>query len=646
MKKKLSKKDLNILEAFATSCRHTIVSMLKQSQSGHPGGSLGCVDYLSLLYTQVIAKTSERVVVSNGHVSPAVYSVLAELGIISKHDVIKGFRKAGYPYEGHVTRHVRGVDYGTGPLGAGVSAAAGFALAEKLNKTKKHVYALIGDGESQEGQVYEMRNFATKYKLDNFVVFMDYNQVQLTDSVKNIMPLDPKKQWAAAGWHVIEVDGHSFKSMWKGLQRARGMKNKPTLLLGHTIMGKGIEMMEVDGVRFKATWHGKAPAPDMADVMLETLQAEDDQALLETLKLKAHARKTLDVFCKKSCYSPPASHFPKLHSKVRGVRAGAPTLYKPDELTDCRTAFGRALLDLAKKNTHVVALTADLSGSVKTRYVKEALPEQHIECGVAEQHMVSAAGGMSLSGFVPFATTFGVFMTSRAKDQARLNDINQTNVKMVATHCGLSVGKDGPTHQAIDDMGSMLGLFNTAVMEPADPNQCDRMIRYAASHYGNMYIRMGRHKIPVLTKENGQPYFDKKYIYTYGRTDVLRRGTDITVAASGSCVIEALRAWEVLKHKGVSAEVVIISSPKKFDNKIFASIKKTKKLITVEDHTTRSGFGSQLLQALTAKGIQATITDMLGVDSYQLSGTEHALYRAAGIDSTRIVSRVQRLLKS
>jgi len=629
MKKSLSKKDLKTLEAFATSCRHTIISMLQQSQSGHPGGSLGCIDYLSLLYTQIIGQTSERVVVSNGHISPAVYSVLAELDIISKTDLIKGFRKAGYPYEGHVTRHVRGVDYGTGPLGAGVSAAAGFALAEKLTGTKKNVYALIGDGESQEGQVYEMMNFAAKYKLDNFIVFMDYNQVQLTDSLKSIMPLNPKKQWAAAGWQVIEVDGHSFKSMWKGLQRAQGTKNKPTLLLGHTVMGKGIDMMEVDGKRHKATWHGKAPTPDIADAML---------AVLEKKQVK-----TTSHYAKKKKWNPKKPHFPKPHSKVRGVRVGAPVLYKPDELTDCRTAFGKALLDLAKKNTQIVALTADLSGSVKTSFLKEQFPERHIECGVAEQHMISAAGGMSLHGFVPFATTFGVFMTSRAKDQARLNDINHTNVKMVSTHCGLSVGKDGPTHQAIDDMGSMLGLFNTAVMEPADPNHCDRIIRYAASHYGNMYVRMGRHKIPVLTRENGKPFFDKTYTYTYGRTDVLRRGTDVTIAASGACVIEALRAWGKLKEKKVSAEVIIVSSPKKFDKKIFNSIKKTKKLLTVEDHTTRSGFASQLIGDLTKKGYRDTIIDTLGVDTYQLSGSEAALYRAAGIDSTRIVSRAIRL---
>ena len=168
--KPLSLPDLALLQAISTSCRHSIISMLKNSQSGHPGGSLGCIDYLSLLYTKILSQTGEPVVVSNGHISPAVYAILAELGYIPKKDVITGFRKIGYPYEGHVTRHVKGVWYGTGPLGTGISAAGGFALAEKLKNTNKKVFALVGDGESQEGQVYELMNFASKYALNNLIV--------------------------------------------------------------------------------------------------------------------------------------------------------------------------------------------------------------------------------------------------------------------------------------------------------------------------------------------------------------------------------------------------------------------------------------------------------------------------------------------
>jgi len=616
--------------------------MLKQSQSGHPGGSLGCIDYLTLLYTQILAQTGEKIIISNGHISPAVYSVLAEMGYIKKEQVIKGFRKIGYPYEGHVTRHVPGIWYGTGPLGAGVSAASGFALAEKLKSlppakgglggVKDKVFALIGDGETQEGQVYEMINFAHKYQLDNFITFMDYNQVQLTDSIAKIMPMNFKAIFKAGGWKVIEVNGHDYQSMWKGLREAYTTKNQPVLLLGHTIMGKGVDFMEKTGKAHQSTWHGNAPKPDQADEALAKLKISKTE---ETM---------LAQFRKKIKWHPDKVHFEKAHTKVK-LNTGTPKLYTPDILTDCRSAYGNALLDLAKKNKNVVALTADVAGSVKTDGVKNELPDQHIECGIAEQNMVSVSGGLSLNGFVPFCSTFGAFMSSRAKDQARVNDINNANVKMVATHCGLSVGEDGPTHQSIDDSGSFLGLFNTMQIEPADPNHCDRIIRYVAGHYGNCYVRMGRHKIPVLTKENGKPFFDEKYIYKYGRCDVLRKGSDITIAAMGATVIEALQAQEALTKKGVSAEIVIVSSIKQFDNNLFKSIQKTNKVITLEDHNTLSGLGGQLARALQIKNICPTVYQMMGVENYQLSGTAPDLYKAAKIDANAIVQKTLNLFK-
>jgi transketolase len=625
-KKKLTDTDTHLLETFSRSVRRTIVSMLKESQSGHPGGSLSCADFLSLLYTQIISETGEKVVISNGHISPAVYGTLAEMGYIDKAELISGFRKIGYPYEGHVTRHVPGVWYGTGPLGAGVSAGSGFALAEQLSDREGKVYAIIGDGESEEGQVYEMMNFAAKYKLDNFIVFMDYNQVQLTDSLANIMPMNYRGHFEAAGWMVIEADGHDYTDMWRALTEAHSVTGQPVLILGHTIMGKGVDYMEAIGRDHRADWHGKAPKPEEADRALEQLIITDENSRL------------LDKFRAGIKWKPDAPDFTLSLTPIE-IDTGIPMLNDADTLTDCRGAYGKALLDLAQRNSNVLALTADLAGSVKTDGVKRELPDRHIEVGVAEQHMVSLSGGLSLSGFIPFCSTFGVFMTSRAKDQARVNDINETNVKMVATHCGLSVGEDGPTHQAIDDMGSMLGLFHTMMIEPADPNQCDHMVRYIASHYGNFYMRMGRHPIPTLTREDGSVFFDSDYRYTYGRCDILREGSDITIIATGATVIEALRARAELS--GMSIEIVIVSSIKEFDDRLRMSIEKTKNILTVEDHNTHSGLASQVSAYIIAKGLSVEKMLSIGVDGYQLSGTSRDLYRATGIDSTGIVNTIK-----
>jgi transketolase len=256
--------------------------------------------------------------------------------------------------------------------------------------------------------------------------------------------------------------------------------------------------------------------------------------------------------------------------------------------------------------------------------------------------MISASGGLSLDGFTPFCSTFGAFISSRAKDQARVNDINYCNVKMVATHCGLSVGEDGPTHQAIDDMMSFLGMFNTMVVEPSDPNQTDHMIRYVASHYGNFYVRMGRHKFPVLTKEDGTPFYDASYKYEYGRSDIIREGKDLTIAATGAMVNEAMKAHAILaaSNPNLSIEIVAVSSIKKFDDTLINSIKKTGKVITIEDHNVHCGLGNQLAAHLTNLGLKPNSFKSLGVTAYQLSGTSDALYHANGLDGEGIAKTV------
>src|SRR3989344_2922490 len=596
LKNKLSRQDLDLVKIFSQSCRHSILQMVVNAQSGHPGGSLGLIDYLSLLCPQIIARTGEPVIVSNGHVSPAVYAVLAEMGYINQKQALEGFRKIGRIYEGHVTRQVPGVWYGTGPLGCGISAAAGFALAEKLKTSSapRRVFATIGDGESQEGQVYEMMNFAAKYKLDNFIVFLDYNLVQLSDGLNKIMPVNIRGHFAASGWEGPEAEGNNYRDLWQALRRAYKTKDRPILLLGRTIMGKGVDFMEEAGKKYEATWHGKAPSPEQARDALNKLMINNKQS----------AR--LEEFRKNVNWKPIKPSFLKPLSMTK-LKTGAPRLYASEEKTDCRRAYCAAPLDLAKLNKNIVALTADQSDSVKTSGVKNALPERHIECGVAEQQMVSCSGGMSLNGYVPFCSTFGVFMTSRAKDQARVNDINRTNVKMVATHCGLSVGEDGPTHQVIDDMGSMAGFLNTQVLEPADANQTDHIIRFIAGHYGNFYVRMGRHKVPVLTTEEGEPFFGQDYKYDYGKCDILREGTKLTLVASGSMVSEALKARELLQADGKKhlVEIIIASSIKKFDDTLIDSIKKTGRVVTVEDHNLYSGLGTMVRRLIVDKQLSS-----------------------------------------
>ena len=614
---------LALLKTFSKSCRRSILEMVTNAQSGHPGGSLSCIDFLSLLYLERIAESNEPVVVSNGHISPAVYSVLAELGVIPKERVIQTFRKPEDLYEGHVNRKISGVWYGTGPLGIGSSVAAGLALGKKIKKEVGYVFLLMGDGEQQEGQVYEMMNFAAKYKLGNLVAFIDENEVQLSDSLEEIMPMNIRGHYEAAGWQVLEVDGHDFEAMARALESAMKETERPSVLLARTVMGKGVEFMEAAGLAKKADWHGKAPKKEETEAALKLLELSEEE-----VKILKDGLKKLRVKIST-----------KYGIEVGAIKTGEAKTYEPGVMTDCRSAYGNALLDLARFNPEVLALTADLSESVKTDGVKKNFPERHIECGIAEQHMVSTSGGLSLLGLVPFCSTFGAFMTSRAKDQARVNDINETNVKMVATHCGLSVGEDGPTHQVIDDISSFAGFFHTGIFEPADPNQCDRIIRAVAAMKGNVYVRMGRAKIPVICKEDGTTFFGGDYIWRAGKADVLRAGKRATIVASGPMVTKALEVAEKLGD----IEVIAVSSFIPFDSEtIVESAKKTGRVLTVHDHNIDTGLGSFVQAVLFEAGVQVPVKRM-GVSAYQLSGTADALYEKAGLSVQAIEEEVLKL---
>lgn len=598
-----------------------MIEMLKAAQSGHSGGSLSSLDILSVLYAFRIAKTHEKIVISNGHITPGIYSLLYEMGAIDdRENLIHTYRQFGSPFEGHINRHVPGVCYGTGPLGVGVSAAAGFALSQKLEGKDGKVFALMGDGEVQEGQVYEMGYFANKYKLNNLVIFVDYNRVQLSGSLDEVMPIDIAAIFQSLKWNVLRIDGHDAEAIWHAVQEA-DKSDKPTLVLAQTIMGKGIEEMERDGVALKSDWHGIPPTLEQAEVMLARLNVSLEE------------NQILEAFRKERNFHPSKEVFGEDLKKMNDVNTGKHFSYAAGESVAPRTAYGKAVLDLAQHNKKLYVSTADVSKSVCTNLVEKELPEQFIEFGIAEQNMMTINGAMSLEGLIPFCSVYGAFMTSRAKDQARVNDINHCNVKMVSTHCGLSVGEDGPTHQAIDDMGSMMGLFFTHVLEPADANHCDHMIRYVASHYGNFYVRMGRHNLPILTKEDGSILYDANYQYQCGKCDVLRLGNKVTIVVSGSLVSEALKARE---KSGVDAEIIIVSSPKQFDATLEKSLKKTKKVIVVEDHNPFSGYTTAVNLWAREKGIELDFFKSLAVTEYQLSGKSAQLYHNSGVDSDAI----------
>ena len=616
--------DFNISQLFAKSCRLSALQAVVNANSGHPGGSFSSLDFLSVLYLSRLIHSNEKIVVSNGHISPAVYAVLSELKLEDKQDFIENFRQSGSKFEGHVNRFVNGCFYSTGPLGSGVAAALGMALAEKHFKTNKKVFAVLGDGECQEGIVYEMGHFASKYNLDNFVCLVDYNKVQLTDSLEKTMPIDLEANFKAMGFKVLTCNGHNHQEILNIYQTA-DKSTKPTVILMHTIMGKGSKVMQLDGENFQATWHGKSPSPQAAQEDFEFLKLSESQKT----ELENQINQ-LDI---------------KINSQVdfqSKINVGEYRIYSKDDLLDCRTAYGNALKNLGELNPEILALTADLSGSVKTNILQKSKPNQHFEVGIAEQFMVAAAGGLSLAGVIPFASTFGVFMTSRARGQARLNDINETNVKMVSTHCGLSLGEDGPTHQALDDFASMESLFNTTVIEPADPNQTDHVIRYIAKTKGNFYVRLGRHKYPVLTDKNQNPIFNDSYLFDPLKPTCVQKGDKLTVLTLGSTSFEAQQACLNYSDQVEFLITPTLNSAK--SKEVLDSLKKTKNLLIIQDHNSGAGLATFLAPYLLENSIVLENFKSLGVEKYQLSGKQKDLYALNQIDKEGISKQIDLIL--
>ncbi|MBT6143130.1 transketolase [bacterium] len=627
MAKKLAK---SVLQAFANSARQTAMRMVIEAKSGHPGGSLSAIDFLAVLYLQEIVKDNNPIVISNGHISPAIYAILAELSLFSKRTIVQNFRQGESIYEGHVSTHVPGVYYSTGPLGCGLSAATGFALAHKLKQDPRKVYAACSDGELQEGQIWEAARFASKYKLDNLIVILDANDVQLSGSLKEIMPVDIKASFKACHWDVLTCDGHDFAELQETIAQAKNC-SKPTVIIAKTIMGKNVSFMEQTGRKYQSTWHGKVPSQQQLAQILTDLKVPEKDLV------------QLKKFLKKIKYKP-YTYRDQLRTKdLPQIDPGQPRSYPKDEITDCRTAYGNALLDLALINPQIVAADADLSGSVKTSFLKEALPNKYFNVGISEQHLVTLGGGLSMAGFVPFVSTFGAFMTSRAKDQARLNDINETNLKMVSTHCGLSLGQDGTTHHAIDDVNSFLGHLNTQILEPVDPNQCDRIIRTIAAEHGNFYVRMGRHKFPIILDTKGQPFFAGKYKFRLGKADFVRKGKKLTIIATGPCLYNACQAVDDLNDRNM-VDLIALSSLKKIDTKVLKSIQKTQKLIVISDHLDNSGVFSVVSQALVKNSIMPKKLKFIGVKAYHKSADQKTLYKNAGFDTRSIFNIIKKII--
>ncbi|HIP38174.1 MAG TPA: transketolase [Desulfocapsa sulfexigens] len=633
---KLSSEELNTLKQMRLRCAKNILLSTSLAGSGHPGGSLSSLDNLLVTYgcmrhdaAQPKMEERDRVIMSIGHISPGVYSTLAEYGYFTEEDFLTGFRRTGSGFPGHVERIVPGVEWDTGNLGQGLSTAVGLAHGFKIQNRPNKVIVFMGDGEHQKGQIIEAIRFASKYKLDNLIVVIDRNHLQICGTTEEIMPQSIRSLYSTNNWDVQYLeDGHDcnayFQTFSKAYQKNDGV---PTVIVSRTTMGKGISFMEN-----LAKYHGSPLDRESLAKAMEELGVEDEFDKWKALRENPVSTNTIQPFI-----APNVE-----------IKAGDAILYEAGTMLDNRSAYGNALQSLAEANNSddnmkITGISCDLEGSVKMGGFRKHSPKAFIEAGIQEHHAATMAGGLSSLGLVTFFSTFGAFAVSEVYNQNRLNDFNHASVKVVATHVGLDVGEDGPTHQCIDYLGLFQNYFRSSVFMPADPNQTDRIIRYIATEPGNVFVGMGRSKTPVITKEDGSAFFDTDYTFQAGVGDWLREGSDATIITYGAVAPAVMEAWELLKKDGHSVAVLNMGSLIPVDKEAILKAADCGVVLTVEDHHVNTGLGS-IVGTVLAEAGKSINFKRSGVEHYGGSGKPADLYASQGLDGKSIAAKVKGML--
>lgn len=623
--KNISQEVLSKLEETAKQCRGDIMKMTTVAGSGHPGGSMSSIDIYTAVYSLADIPNDE-IVVSHGHTSPGVYSILGRLGILDTEEILAFFRHISGPYEGHVESHLSGIVWSTGNLGQGLSAACGFAMAKKLKNDTSRVFALMSDAEQAKGQVAEGRRFASKFKLHNITVVIDDNNRQISGKVEDIMPINIKEDYLADGWKVLEVCGHDIKELYGAIHTANSDTSAPYAILGDTVMCKGASFIEGN-----EGYHGKALSMEELDKALKELGIENDT---EKYIQKRASSKAKSVAPSKNVHT-----LPKLD-------LGKPIEYKVGEKAANRDVYGTALADLAKINAPgtMVVTDCDLASSVRTHKFAKERPEYFIQNGVSEHNTATISGVLSIRGFQTFFSDFGVFSFDETYNQHRLNAINNTKLRIVSTHNGLNVGEDGKTHQCVDFIGLIKNIPGFEIIIPADPNQTDRVTRYITTMDSNVAVVVGRAKSPVVEDENGNAFYGGDYKFEYGKIDKVREGKDGVILSYGYPFEFALKTREILKGKGLELAVMNVSCPLAISEKDVKAIAKYKNIFTYEEHLLSSGLGC-IMGSLLAKSGKAVNFHSYGVEGFSPSGSSSDLFKALELDPESIAAKIEKAIK-
>ncbi len=628
--------------------------------SGHPGGTLSIMDIAAALYLRVLNHDPQnpswperdRVFWSAGHKAPALYVALGKAGYFPLDDTVL-LRQFGARFEGHPNcLKLPGVEVSSGSLGQGLGVAVGNALAGRLASRAYRVYCIMGDGEQQEGSIWESAMAAGHYKLDNLCGIIDKNDLQIDGRVRDVMNVDPlADKYAAFGWNVLEIDGHDMSDIVSAFERAASSDGRPFLIIAHTVKGKGVSLMEN-----QAGWHGIAPDREkfekaMVDLATPSVPIERQSAMLA--KARDHSR---------AAATSALSHQP--HFRNDYWWNTGPTM-KVD-MDPTRMGFGRGL-EAAGADERVVTVHADISGSIKITDFEAKHPERKtrvFSVGIAEQNMMEVAAGLAKEGLIPVTGTYGVFAAGRCWDQIRTTICySNLNVKIAGAHGGISVGADGATHQALEEISLMAVLPNMHVVVPCDSVETERATRYSLLDLnGPAYIRYAREATPVVTTHDTPFQFGVANIIRYRgakprfvdafstalSTEYQSQGEEVSIVACGPMVAEAMRAaWLLKEEYGIETRVVNVHTVKPLDvAALIRAANETGLIVTVEEHQV-GGFGNIVAGAIleNRQNFQMPLLlDRVGVpDCFGVSGKPWELMQWFGLTAEHIAERALNL---
>jgi transketolase len=555
---------------------------------------------------------NDRFVLSKGHAAPVLYAALAEAGAFPVEQLMS-LRKITSDLEGHPTPRLPWVGAATGSLGQGLSIGVGMALNGKyLDALDYKVFVLLGDGEIAEGGVWEAAALASHYRLDNLVAVIDVNGLGQSQRTMYDHDVDVyAKRFAAFGWDIRAIDGHNLEEIVAALDAARAVKDRPAMIVARTLKGKGVSFVEDrDG------WHGKPLKKG----------EELEKALKE---LPSDGRNG----------SFPVAR-PLNGSVTLPLAAGVfPTPnYQLGEKVATRSAYGSALAKLGTVDPRVVALDGDTKNSTFAEKFKDVHPERYFECFIAEQNMVGAAVGLAACGKIPFVSTFAAFLT-RAFDHIRMAAISGVSIKYAGSHCGVSIGEDGPSQMGLEDLAMMRAIPHSIVFYPSDAVSAEKLTALAASLQGATYIRTSRPATPVI-------YANTEEFSVGGSKTVRSSANDrLTIVAAGVTLHEALAAYEALKATGIVVRIIDAYSVKPIDAEgIRTAARQTNStVLVVEDHYYDGGLGDAVLNAVAAHDVRV---HKMAVTDVPRSGKPEELLDAYGISARRIVEKVKSLVAS